>query len=98
MHVTSTLATAYFYPQAPQELTGSKSYFVVVLVTLPQISKIWEIRKVWEIRKIWELHFCMYFKNIHMHKCTGVLTLTINVIYIQHTHSERFTLDTFQAC
>ena len=43
-----------FYPRAPQELTGCKSYFVVVLlllVTLPQISN------TWEIQKIWELHF-----------------------------------------
>ena len=34
-----------FYLRAPEEPIGSKSYFVVVLVTLPQICEIWEIRK-----------------------------------------------------
>ena len=39
---------------------------VIVHVTLPQISKIWEIRKTWEIRKIPLMHISW---SMRMHKC-----------------------------
>ena len=46
-------------------------YFVVVVGTLPQIHKIWEICKIWEIhkiRKIQELHFVCILK---IYACTN---------------------------